>query len=236
MVRNKNWTVKSNWRIRFVMNRGKSKERRLTARGAAMRARIVAEAASLVWVRGVGQTSLDDVMEKSGASKSQLYHYFANKDELLREAAALQAARVLGTHKPLLDPLESVDALRRWRDAVLKLSGQGGCPLGALAYQLPESARGARAEVGNGFEIWRRIIEDGLASMQKGGALARDANPADIALAVLTAVQGGLLMSRSVKSNRPLEIAFDMALDYVASHGPRPKDASAASVPRSLTQ
>ncbi len=183
-----------------------------------MRERIVSAAADLAWARGVGETNLDDIMEKSGASKSQLYHYFANKDELLRAAAALQAARVLETHKPLVESLDSLEAIRRWRDAVLALNGQNGCPLGALAYQLPLSARRARAVVGDGLEIWRRLIEDGLVRMRDRGSLTRDANPADIALALLTAVQGGLLLSKSAKSNRPLELAFDMALAYVAAH------------------
>jgi hypothetical protein len=35
---------------------------------------------------------------------------------------------------------------------------------------------------------------------------------------VLSAVQGGLLLSRSAKSNRPLELAFEMALAYVETH------------------
>ena len=86
------------------MKPGKANTRRLTARGAAMRERIVSAAADLVWAQGAGETSLDDVMEKSGASKSQLYHYFADKDALLREAAALQTKRVLartGNAEPL---------------------------------------------------------------------------------------------------------------------------------------
>jgi TetR/AcrR family transcriptional repressor of nem operon len=65
-------------------------------------------------------------MEKSGASKSQLYHYFADKDALLREAAALQVKRVLGTHRQFLESLDSMNALRRWRDAVLALNSQNG--------------------------------------------------------------------------------------------------------------
>ena len=89
--------------------------------------------------------------ERSGASKSQLYHYFANKDELLREAAALQAARVLETHKPLVELLDLLDAMRRWREAVLALNRQNGCPMGALAYQLPRSAGRARTVVADGF-------------------------------------------------------------------------------------
>ncbi len=200
------------------MKPGKPNTRRLTARGAAMRERIVSAAADLVWAQGAGETSLDDVMEKSGASKSQLYHYFADKDALLREAAALQTKRVLATHGQLLD---SLDALRRWRDAVLALNSQDGCPLGALVYQLPESAKRARTVVGDGFEAWRMQVEKGLVKMRDRGELSRDASPADIALAILTALQGGLLLSKGEKSNRPLEVAFEMALAYVAAHDPR---------------
>jgi AcrR family transcriptional regulator len=35
------------------------------------------------------------VMAASGVSKSQLYHYFADKDALVLEVVALQAGRVL---------------------------------------------------------------------------------------------------------------------------------------------
>jgi AcrR family transcriptional regulator len=195
---------------------------RLTARGAATRRRIVAAAADLAAARGVGEISLDEVMAASGASKSQLYHYFANKDALLREAAALQAERVLGAHAPLLEALDSLSAMRRWRDAVLALNQRTGCPLGALVYQLPPSATRARATVEDAFEIWRGRIEAGLVRMRERGELAAEAAPGDIALAVLSAVQGGLLLSRSAKSDRPLELAFDMALAHVAWQARRP--------------
>ncbi len=208
------------------MSETKRNGRRLTARGAATRRRIVAAAADLAMKRGVGETSLDDVMAASGASKSQLYHYFADKDALLREAAALQAERVLAVHGPLLAALDSLAAMRRWRDAVLALNRRTGCPLGALVYQLPRSARGARTAVGDGLEIWRRRIEEGLVRMQARGELAPGAAPADIALAVLSAVQGGLLLSRSAKSDRPLALAFDMALAHVAAQVRRPADRS----------
>ena len=100
--------------------------RRLAPRGAATRERIVAATADLVRAKGAGALSLDEVMEKSGASKSQLYHYFADKGALLREAAALQARRVLGAHEPILGELDSLAALARWRDAVLALNrGEG---------------------------------------------------------------------------------------------------------------
>src|SRR5262249_24221710 len=50
-----------------------------TARGSATRGRIVAAAAALIREQGIAETSLDDILERAGASKSQLYLYFENR-------------------------------------------------------------------------------------------------------------------------------------------------------------
>ncbi len=121
-----------------------------------------------------------------------------------------------------LNPLGVVAIkVRNLFPAVLALNRQDGCPLGALVYQLPQSAKGARDVVGDGFETWRRRVEDGLVKMRERGELSQDANPANIALAVLAAVQGRLLLSKGEKFNRPLEVGFEMVLAYVAAHFPR---------------
>jgi AcrR family transcriptional regulator len=82
----------------------------LTARGAATRARIVEAAADLIYAHGVEQTSLDDVMAASGVSKSQLYHYFADKDALVLDVIARQTERVIDAQRPQLAQLQ-VDTL-----------------------------------------------------------------------------------------------------------------------------
>ena len=190
--------------------------RRLTRRGGATRNRIVEVAADLVQRHGISETTLDQVMEASGASKSQLYHYFEDKEDLLREASALQATRVLGTQGRVLEGFDSLSGIRKWSEALLLLSRGQGCPLGALVYQLPRTAQGASKEVAAGMEVWRQLVENGLANMKARGELADEAEPAEIALAVLAAVQGGLLLSKSSKSNRALEIALAMALEHVS--------------------
>ena len=53
-------------------------------------------AAELVAERGVEGTSLDEVLAAAGASKSQLYRYFAGRDELVEAAVARRCAQVLG--------------------------------------------------------------------------------------------------------------------------------------------
>jgi TetR/AcrR family transcriptional regulator, transcriptional repressor for nem operon len=198
------------------------KPRHLTSRGAAMRARIVEAAADLVYARGVARTSLDDVMAASSASKSQLYHYFTDKDALIHAVIALQTERVLKAQQPHLDALDSLSALRRWRDAMIRLSraqgGKAGCPVGSLANELANEFKVARTLIAGSFETWGAHIENGLRKMQDRGELVSSADPHDLAVAILSAIQGGLLLAKTTRTSRPLEIAFDMALEHVARH------------------
>lgn len=199
---------------------GDSASRRLTPRGAATRARIIEAAAQLIHARGVERTSLDEVITESGVSKSQLYHYFADKDALVLEVISLQTERVLSAQQPHLGSLDSLEALRTWRDAVLKLNAKAqakGCPLGSLASELAND-EAARKRVGAGLAAWSDAIERGLRKMRERGALSPAANPHELAVALLSAVQGGLLLSKATQAQRPLEIAIDMAIAHIARH------------------
>ncbi|MGE5158556.1 MAG: TetR/AcrR family transcriptional regulator [Gemmatimonas sp.] len=198
-----------------------SEPRSLTARGAATRSRIVNAAADLIYERGVERTSLDEVMAAGGVSKSQLYHYFADKDALVREVIARQTERILEAQQPHLEMLDSLPALRAWRDAIVRLNKAAhsrGCPLGSLANELANDSEPARKRLAESFAEWRDSLERGLATMRERGELAASADPHELALALLAAVQGGLLLAKTTRSSRPLEIALDMAIDHVAKH------------------
>ncbi len=199
----------------------KSEARSLTARGAATRARIVEAAADLIYAHGVERTSLDDVMAASGASKSQLYHYFADKDALVLEVIARQTERVLDAQRAHLDALESLAGLKAWRDALVRLNKATkgrGCPLGSLASELANDSEPARKRLATSFSAWGDRIEHGLAKMRERGELSASADPRELALALLSAAEGGLLLAKTTHSSRPLEIALDMAIDHVARH------------------
>src|SRR2546425_3118373 len=92
-----------------------------TARGRASRQRIVAAAAALIRERGVAETSLDDVIERAGVSKSQLYLYFEKRAALLREVVSHNADLVLTAQEPHLASLDSWKAIRAWLDSLVQL-------------------------------------------------------------------------------------------------------------------
>ena len=203
-----------------------SEPRPLTRRGAATRKRIVDAAANLTYAHGVDRTTLDDVMAESGVSKSQLYHYFADKDALIREVIALQTERVLGAQQPHLGSLDSLAALRSWRDTIVRLNDgihAKGCPLGSLASELVNDSEPARKQLAGSFAVWSNAIEHGLAKMRERGELMASSNPQELATALLCAVQGGLLLAKTARSSQPLRVALDMGIDHVERHLTRAK-------------
>jgi AcrR family transcriptional regulator len=196
-------------------------ETQLTAKGAATRARIVEAAADLVLERGVGGTTLDDIRAGTATSKSQLFHYFpGGKSELVGAIASFQGARVLDAQRPYLDSLDSFEAWQGWRDAVLAHYGaqaHWGCPIGALASELIGSDPTRAAELAASMDRWRGYLQAGVERMRTTGLLRSDADPEAIALAIFAALQGGLLLTQTMRSLRPLEAALDGALDVLRS-------------------
>jgi AcrR family transcriptional regulator len=161
-------------------------------------------------------------MEASATSKSQLYHYFADKDALVREVITLQTGRVLAAQSPDLEQLDSLAGLRRWRDAVVGIvganSGAGGCPIGSLASELADQSDRARKHLVRSFQTWESYIVKGLQAMRDRGELAPKSDPRDLATAVMSAIQGGILLAQTTRTTRPLELALDMALEHIAHH------------------
>ncbi|HVA90545.1 MAG TPA: TetR/AcrR family transcriptional regulator [Chloroflexota bacterium] len=190
-----------------------------TRRGQASRERIIAGAADLVGERGVHGASLDDVLSAAGASKSQLYHYFRDKEDLVRAVVARQTARVLAAQMPLLDELDSWAAITAWFDTLVGLQDQrgcvGGCPIGSLASELADHDEAARRDLAASFDRWEGYLARGLARMRERGALDDRADPATLAMAVMASIQGGLLLTQTRKTSRPLRVALDAAMIYL---------------------
>jgi TetR/AcrR family transcriptional regulator, transcriptional repressor for nem operon len=201
----------------------------LTPRGEATRSRIVAATATLMAARGVAGTSLDDVRGATGTSKSQLYHYFVDKADLVRGVIAHQRDAVLAEQRLDDDPIESLAALHRWRYravAAQRVTGfSRACRLGRLAAELSDADEQTRAGLAAAFVAWQDRLRSGLATMVDRGVLRPDADPALLATGLLAGLQGGLLLSAATRDARHLQDALDLAVERVtafAARKPRP--------------
>ena len=119
--------------------------------------------------------------------------------------------------------LSSLDGLRTWRDWVIEhqreLNCSRGCPIGSLGSELAETDPQARTQISDGFKRWEAAIQSGLREMHARGRLTPGADPDTLALALLAALQGGLLLTQIQRDTRPLEAALDAMLELIARLG-----------------
>ena len=187
---------------------------KLTPKGERTRARIIAAAAQLIYERGVAGTTLEDVKAAAEVSGSQLYHYFADKEGLVQAVIDHQADAIVSNQERI--DLGTIEGLRAWRDGVIteasRDDGKGGCPLGSLGGQLAESDIQARTRIAAGFGRWSAAISDGLRALHTTGQFPPGISPDDLAVTLLAALQGGLLLAQVQRDTRPLETALDTLL------------------------
>lgn len=192
---------------------------RLTTKGERTRARIVDAAAGLVYQRGVAGTTLDDVRATAEVSGSQISHYFTGKDELVQAVIRYQAGIIVGNQEQA--DLGTTEGIKAWRDmaigAAKSTGGKGGCPLGSLGGQIAETDPEARALLADGFARWSDAIADGLRALQTAGHLPAGTSPDDLAVTLLAALQGGLLLAQIQRDTGPLETALDTILGLAAA-------------------
>jgi AcrR family transcriptional regulator len=193
--------------------------RRLTARGAKTRARIVTAAADLMYIQGIGATTLDDVIAASGVSKSQLYHHFAGKDMLVRAVIDHMGERVIERERDALCHVSTIPGLRRWRDALVQNNalrhGAYGCALGSLASEVSDHDDAARRALSELFIEWQGLLAGVLRRLQDSGALPSEAPIDQLATGLMGALQGGYMLAQTARDVTPMATSIDMALTHI---------------------
>ena len=184
----------------------------LTPKGETTRARIVASAAEVLREQGVASATLDDMRNRSGTSKSQLFHYFPDgKDQLLLAVAQYEADRVLDDQQPYLGCLDSWQAWYRWRDTVIqRYEAQGEqCPMGSLFQHIGRSTPGAQAIVVELMRQWQQSLAAGVQALHDRGLISTQVDVDQAAAALLAGIQGGVSLLLSTGQSVHLRAALD---------------------------
>jgi TetR/AcrR family transcriptional repressor of nem operon len=195
-----------------------------TERGRLTRQRIVDAAFQVVAEKGALGASLDEVGARAPASRSQLYHYFDDKSDLLLAVAEATNETVLGGQQDLFAHIDTWNGLARWADALVAFveerGGKGGCPIANLLGQLGERDEGIRAVLASGFDRWEANIRSGLAAMVESGELQPDTDVDWLASSTLASVQGGLVLSQARRDPLALRRALNGAMALISSYRP----------------
>lgn len=166
-----------------------------------------------MYARGIAATGIADVLAASGTGKSQLYHYFADKSDLVLAVIDRQLERVLEAQPELAG-----EDLQAWAASVWEFHRAEGeplaCPLGVLSGQVETDERW-RARQAASFTAWQDRIAALLARGQRAGRVDPTRDADELAVGVLAALQGGLMLARLHRDLHVLELALAAAVDHV---------------------
>jgi TetR/AcrR family transcriptional repressor of nem operon len=158
------------------------------------------------WSKGYEATSLDDLCEVTGLSRSSLYATFGSKRNLLLRSVD----RYVEQRNPriaaiLAEPLSIRDAFgalaRQFIDQIIAGPGRRGCFLGNCAAELPRGDRAALARVRQGMQATETTFRRALTQAKTRGELQQDAD-VDALARFLTAGFQGLRLVGKVNPDR----------------------------------
>ncbi|OBB41764.1 MULTISPECIES: TetR/AcrR family transcriptional regulator [unclassified Mycobacterium] len=172
------------------------------------RERMVASAALLIRERGAHPTAIADVLAHSGAPRGSAYHYFpGGRTQLLCEAVDYASAYIASRIENAGSAADALDALvNRFRKQLADTEFRAGCPVVAVAVE-----SGGKADVAPvvdraaaAFTSWNglmidRLIDDGVAPERAE----------TLAMLVLTSIEGAIVVARTARDMRPLELVHN---------------------------
>jgi TetR/AcrR family transcriptional regulator, transcriptional repressor for nem operon len=167
-------------------------------------------AMQLFWSKGYEATSLDDLCEVTGLSRSSLYAAFGSKRALLLrsvdryvEQRGPSIATVLAQPLPIREALAAL--LRQFIDRIVSGPGRRGCFLGNCAAELPRSDRTALARVRAGLAVTETNFRDALSRAKTRGEVAAHADVEALARFLTAGFQGLRLVGKVNPDRATLE-------------------------------
>lgn len=162
------------------------------------RDRLLDAAVDLLQRQGYHGTGLNELLERSGAPRGSLYHYFpGGKEQIGAEAIARAGEQVAAAVAHLLrakpSAADAVEALAALLAAGLEASAfERGCPVATTALEVTPRSEPIRAAVQASFESWLAPLRARLEAA--GFAPEQAAQRADLTIATL---EGALVLARA---------------------------------------
>lgn len=184
----------------------------MATKGERTRDHILGEAGRLIQRKGIGATSVGEILSAAGVHKGSLYFHFRDKGAIGSEVIRQAADRFLGFVDRSLTGSTPGKALDNFFSAALAYHRGtgfvGGCLFGNTALETSDADPRLAALVDEVFVAWiariRRVVADG----QRSGEFRDDVPTADLAQQVVATLEGGIMLSRLRKEAAPLETSI----------------------------
>jgi TetR/AcrR family transcriptional regulator, lmrAB and yxaGH operons repressor len=165
--------------------------------------RMLTSAAEVMRERGAAGVTIDEVLSRSGAPRGSVYHHFpGGRNQILLEAlqfagdAMSTAIGDAACQGPMALLREFVD---HWEDVLRDSDFAAGCPVVAAAISTSDEDPRLSEDAAQIFGRWRVALTRSFIADGFG-----DSEAAALATTMLAAVEGAVILCRSLRSPQPL--------------------------------
>jgi TetR/AcrR family transcriptional regulator, transcriptional repressor for nem operon len=195
-------------------------------KGSATRERILEIAEASVLAKGLGATSIEEVIVEAGITKSGFFYHFHDKNELARammvryvEANDRIFAEIFARADELADgdPLQSfLIGLKLLSELMSDLpNGHPGCLVAAVCYQERLYDREVREITTRSVESWNALFRGRLEAIVMAYPTAEPIDLEAAARLVSCVVDGGIIMSKTLADPKILPQQILMVRSYI---------------------
>jgi AcrR family transcriptional regulator len=185
------------------------------------RLKIIQAAFELFHKKGINAASVDAILEASGTGKSQFYHYFKNKEDLLH--AVVQNLYELDRDKklPFQYDVNSWRDLEQWFAEFVNFQKSvdcaRGCPMATIGYELTSEQELIRQAIHLDLEYRKNSIVKFFHGLKAKGKLKKSVDPDALGDFCYSIVQGGMILAKIRKDIAPFENSVSHAVLYLKS-------------------
>ena len=182
----------------------------MARKGTLTKARLSASMLQLIQAHGYSGTGLNAVIEHAGAPRGSIYFHFPDGKEGLGVAAVELAAAEFGAllAEATASAGEPAEAARAAIMALAEIVSESdfrvGCPVSVVALEMGAESERLRLACAAAFESWISPT----AQLFEASGMQPTASRG-LATAVISMVEGAVVVSRALQSVQPLEAAAD---------------------------
>ncbi len=164
-------------------------------------------AASLFRRQGYAATGLNQILDQAGVKPGSLYHHFPRGKQQLAAVVVDGSGAIIEQllRRYMAGDRPVADTVDRWIDLLisgLEADERDGCPIEPIATESVNASSLVREASARAFAGWCRTIEERLRTDGWAAAEAKD-----VAIAVISLIEGALILSRIAGDVHALEAA-----------------------------
>jgi TetR/AcrR family transcriptional regulator, transcriptional repressor for nem operon len=186
------------------------------------KAHIIQQAAKIFNQKGYAGSSITDIMEATGLKKGGIYNHFKSKDDIALQAfdyaVSLAQKKIWNAIKQETNAISRLKALMQVHlDYIDNPPVVGGCPILNTAIESDDAYPILRDRCSLAMDSWRnliiRIVQKGIKKQE----IKADIDPEMVASLLISAIEGGIMMSKLYQDQIHLQRVIQSLNTYVES-------------------